>query len=173
MTVQENCLSSAKCRELFRQIKLAYDAKLAIYPAVVCKVGSHVLKLQKPEWTNDDMRNTPNRSGIFFSVWFDGDAEPVNRAKYNIHALKLRQLRGYKITSRDFAEEFRKRFRRAARHWPNVSTEFGPQTLMQGWIDVVATTFEADVVRYMNRFLEISPIIDELLEKRRNVARLD
>jgi hypothetical protein len=43
---------------------------------------------------------------------------------------------------------------------------------MQGWIDVVATAFEADVIRLMNRFLEISPIIDELLEKRRNVAPL-
>jgi hypothetical protein len=172
MTVQENCLSSGKCREIFRRIKCAYDAKPAIDSAVVCKVGDHVLKLQKPAWTNDDMRNTPNRSGIFFSIWWDGGAEPVCRANYNIHALKLRQLRGFKITSRDFAEDFRRRFRRAAGHWPNVSTEFGPLTLMQGWIDVVATAFEADVIRLMNRFLEISPIIDELLEKRRNVAPL-
>lgn len=161
---------------MFRQIKLAYDANPAINPAIICKKGfyggCHVLKLQKPAWTNDDMRTTENRSGIFFSVWCDGGTEPVCKGNYNIHALKLRQLRGFKITSRDFAEEFRRRFRHIASPWPNVSTEFGPLTLMQGWFDVVATTFEADVARLMNRFLEISPIIDELLEKRRTAARI-
>ncbi len=157
--------------KLFHQIKIAYDAKSTSHPPLLCKQGSyggcHVLKLQKTGWTNDDMQTVPNKSGIFFSIWMDDDACQKNRVKYNIHALKLRQLRGYKMTSRNFAQEFRHRFAGVQRHWPNVSVDFGPLTLMEGWIDTAARTFEHDAMKLMNRFEEISPIIDELLAKRR------
>ncbi len=60
-----------------------------------------------------------------------------NRANYNIHALKLRQLKGYSVTSRDFAKELRDNFENIRGRWPNVSVDYGPLTLMQGWIAAI------------------------------------
>jgi hypothetical protein len=37
---------------------------------------------------------------------------------------------------------------------------------MQGWIDLREDTFERDVLRLMNQFAEIRPIVDRLLEER-------
>lgn len=53
-----------------------------------------------------------------------------DRVFYNIRALKLRELEGYAITSRDFARDFRDRFEAMRDQWPNVRVDFGPATLM-------------------------------------------
>ena len=90
-----------------------------------------------------------------------------NRTEYNIHALKLRQLEGYSITSRDFAHDFRKGFAPTRNTWPNVSVDYGPLTLMQGWIKVDANRLEEDLLALMERFQHLSPLIDRLLESRR------
>ena len=156
--------------QLFPKIKCDYDAQSNRDPSLLCKHGTyadcHVLKLQKPTWTNDDMQQFQNQSGIFFSIWLEQNAAETSRANYNIHALKLRQLRGYKLTSRNFATDFRHHFAPLQKDWPNVSTGFGPQTLMQGWFDIVAKTFPRDVIRLISRFEKVSPIIDKLLKNR-------
>jgi hypothetical protein len=90
-----------------------------------------------------------------------------NRANYNIHALKLRQLEGYSITSRDFANDFRKGFAATRNTWPNVSVNYGPLTLMQGWIEVDSNSLEESLLFLMDRFNHLSPLIDRLLESRR------
>lgn len=90
-----------------------------------------------------------------------------SKLMYNIHALKLRQLKGYSITSRQFADDFRKAFKPFEKRWPNVSTSFGPLTLMEGWVKLDAASLADDVLKLARQFLEIDHLIDELLEKHR------
>ena len=51
--------------------------------------------------------------------------------------------------------------------WPNVSVDYGPLTLMEGWIEVDSVHFEEDVLVLMERFQSLSSLIDRLLESRR------
>jgi hypothetical protein len=154
---------------VFAKIKVRFDERSR--NGLICKQGSYkacsVLKLQKPSWTNDPMDRVENTSGIFFSVWTNEALTSKSRANYNVHALKLRQLEGYSITSRDFANEFRKGFASKRYTWPNVSVNYGPLTLMQGWIEVDSNSFEKSVLVLMERFNDLSPLIDRLLQSRR------
>ena len=137
---------------------------------LVCKQGSYkacsVLKLQKRSWTNDPMDRVENTSGIFFSIWTNEASIGKNRARYNVHALKLRELEGYSIASRGFAEDFRNGFAGMRSDWPNVSVDYGPLTLMEGWIEIDSVYFEEDILGLMERFQTLSPLIDRLLKSR-------
>ncbi len=159
-------------RALFPKIKSRFDKRPSARDGLLCKEGFYkdasVLKLQKATWTNDRMDQVRNETGIFFSIWMDEKAASRRRAHYNIHALKLRQLTGYSITSRDFADDFRRSFASLRAAWPNVSVDYGPQTLMQGWIPVGLSSFENDTLALMERFERLSPLIDRLLESRRS-----
>src|SRR5579871_4856666 len=154
---------------IFGKIKSHFAAQAS--DGLICKQGFYkncfVLKLQKPFWTNDPMDRMQNESGIFFSIWIEEKAAHRNRANYNIHALKLRKLEGFAITSRDFAADFRKRFASVRGAWPNVSTDFGPLTLMQGWVEFSPDTCGTEILALMERFQQVSPLIDRLLESRR------
>lgn len=132
-----------------------------------CRVGMYsdcaVLNLQKPAWKNDGPAPVPHQCGIFFSIWITPKGAERNRAEYNIHASKLRQLQAYRLTSIAFARAFRKSFAEQEGDWANVSTEYGPQTLMQGWFEI-DKSFVADAVKLMGRFdRKVAPIIDALL----------
>jgi len=157
-------------RALFAKIKARFDERNNEW--LICKQGFYndcaVLKLQRASWTNDRMDRVQNKTGIFFSIWIDKDAASKSRANYNIHALKLRQLEGYLITSRDFANDFRDGFASMHDAWPNVSVDYGPLTLMQGWIEIVPKGFEEDILVLLERFKPISRLIDRLLASRRN-----
>lgn len=141
---------------------------------LVCKEGSYkacsVLKLQKRSWTNEPMNRVENSSGIFFSIWTNEASIRKNRAYYNLHALKLRELEGYSISSRSFAIDFRKGFASVCRDWPNVRMNYGPLTLMEGWIEIDSVRFEEDILRLMERFQSLSPLVDRLLESRQKLA---
>lgn len=154
---------------LFAQIKDRFET--CDRSGLVCKLGQYknccVLKLQKPSWTNDPMHWIQNQSGIFFSVWNDSTSQKKDRIFYNIHALKLRELRGYAITGRDFAGDFRDRFEAMRDQWPNVRVDFGPATLMQGWIAKEEHMLGKNILLLMERFRRLSPIIDDLLTSRR------
>jgi hypothetical protein len=121
------------------------------------------------------MDQLQNQTGIFFSIWTNEKAANQRQASYNIHALKLRQLAGYRITSRDFAHDFRQSFAPMRAAWPNVSVDYGPLTLMQGWIEVdpdhfedhFEDRFENDALALLERFAQMSPVIDRLLQARR------
>ena len=162
-------------RSAFRRIKVRFDEGRPERDELVCKQGFYdgcpVLKLQKASWTNDRMDHVPNKTGVFFSVWVDGNVASTNRANYNIHALKLRQLAGYSITSRAFASDFRTAFASMRESWPNVSLDYGPLTLMQGWIDIDRARFEDEVLLLMERFEHVSPVIDRLLAERQVAGR--
>jgi len=158
-------------RAAFPKIKARFDERQSGVDGLICKQGFYkdcaVLKLQKASWTNDRMDDVRNKSGIFFSIWIDKKAASNHRANYNIHALKLRQLKKYSITSRDFASDFRNRFASMRNAWPNASVDYGPLTLMQGWIEVNLNSLEKDLLVLMERFKDIAPVIDRLLESRR------
>lgn len=154
---------------VFEKIKARYDQNPAA--GLACKQGVYtnctVLKLQRPEWTNDPMDQVQNKSGIFFSIWIDDEAARLSRVKYNIHALKLRELKGYHITSRDFAAAFREGFSRLRDSWPNVTIDHGPLTLMEGWVEIEPAHCEDQIFALLQRFEVIATLIDSLLESRR------
>jgi hypothetical protein len=154
---------------VFAKIKARFDERN--HDGLVCKHGFYkacsVLKLQKASWTNDPMDRVQNASGIFFSIWMNEASMRKNRANYNIHALKLRQLAGYSITSREFANDFRNGLTSTRNTWPNVTMDYGPLTLMQGWIEIDSNSFEKDILVLLERFTQVSRLIDRLLESRR------
>lgn len=133
------------------------DVSVGVVLDVVC------LRLYKTAWTNNFQNPMESESKIFFSVWLNDAALKEQKVRYNIQALKLRELSGYAIESKNFADEFRKRFDSGA-HWPNVSTAFGPQTLMEGWQKIEVENFEQHVIDLANHFLTIESMIDEVLD---------
>jgi hypothetical protein len=119
------------------------------------------------------MESVSNESGIFFSLWLDPHSLRQQRVLYNIHALRLRALVGYTLTSREFARAFRQAFEPLRASWPNVETDRGPQTLMEGWIPLLGNSFHPDLLRLLVRFEKISPLIDRLLAEHRTGSRKD
>ena len=127
-------------------------------------LNSVVLRVQKEHWRNKLAEKAQTDSAIFFSIWLNEDPLKNSKLLYNIHALKLRQLKGYKLTSRKFAAAFRAEFKKVENKWPNVSVDFGPQTLMQGWVPFNFNSLETDVLKLATGFLAIQYLIDDLLE---------
>ena len=125
------------------------------------------LKLYKRSWANQSQDPLTSASRIFFSIWVNEKSIKQGRILYNIHALKLRRLQGYALTSQQFAGDFREQFKRVEHHWPNVELNFGPQTLMQGWIGSDDASFRAEMLKLANQFLTIDHLIDNLLEKKK------
>ncbi len=133
---------------------------------VGCWHESAVLKLQKRRWANQPPVAGPSEIGIFFSVWVDATGLKQRRAFYNLHALKLRSLEGYSIQSREFAAAFRSAAAESIRDWPHVSTDYGPQTLMQGWIELDSPRVEDEVAELVRRFIPLAERVDKLLDQR-------
>jgi hypothetical protein len=163
------------------------DATLLAQKGLDVEVGvwlrSVVLRMHKKTWANKPFERPQSDSAIFFSIWLnEKDVKPAH-VYYNIHALKLRQLRGYRITSRDFAADFRAGFKPFAPLWPNVSVDFGPLNLMEGWAvldaaaaadpvasapaDSSALAIAGTVARLAKGFMDLEPLVDALLERRK------
>ena len=123
------------------------------------------LKLYKLSWANPSQDPVLSESRIFFSIWINDKALKEHKIFYNIHALKLRQLKGYTIASRDFANAFRTKFKPHEIHWPNVSTLFAPHTLMEGWIYIKTDDLLAELELLTKQFFEIDSMMDTLLKK--------
>lgn len=153
--------------DLLSRIRTDSAADLLSKHRLYCETGewldSAVLKLQKKEWTDEGMGQ-----GVFFSVWIGKKELKASRFNYNIHALKLRLWKGYSIKPNEFAAAFRERLHALDEAWPNLRTDYGPQTLMQGWLPLDLTTFRQDVLKLMDSFVAIHKVIDEMLEERKN-----
>lgn len=121
------------------------------------------LKIYKKSWANPSPNPLTSPSRIFFSVWITASAIQEQKIFYNIHALKLRQLKGYSIESRKFAAAFRIAFHDFEHQWKHVSVKYGPLTLMQGWLSVNITDFDKEIQTLAKNFLEIAPLIDQTL----------
>jgi hypothetical protein len=155
------------------------DATLLAQKGLDVEVGvwlnSVVLRMHKKAWANKPFERPQSDAAIFFSIWLNVGGVKTGRLFYNIHALKLRQLRRYKITARDFAADFRAGFKPFTRLWPNVSVDFGPLNLMEGWValDASAVTATATsaiagtVAKLAREFMNLEPLIDALLERRK------
>jgi hypothetical protein len=124
-----------------------------------------VLKLLKKHWCNDES----NSSGIFFSMWIDD--KDLSRMRFNIHALKLRELNGYALESRKFAAAFRKAFLPMSHTWPQFRTDFGPQTLIEGVLPAVPETSEDLLFGLTAQFVTASAVIDKLLLEAKAVVK--
>jgi hypothetical protein len=130
-------------------------------------LNSAVLKLQKKEWSAPAPNESPFHSGIFFSIWIESKDLPNAIFNYNIHALKLRNLKAYTLKSREFADAFRTIFAADQHSWENVSVNYGPLTLMQGAITLNPQTFQTEVDRWVKKFIPLATTIDQLLDKRK------
>ena len=128
-------------------------------------LNSIVLKLYKTEWANDKTDPINAKTRIFFAIWVNDETIKRHKVFYNIHALKLRELKGYSITSRAFANSFREDFMKFERNWKNVSVEFGPLTLMEGWEHFKNESLENIIVKLANNFSSIEYLIDNTLMK--------
>jgi hypothetical protein len=122
-----------------------------------------VLKLYKRAWANQFQDPLTSESRIFFCVWISDSSIKEQKLLYNIHALKLRQLKGYSIQSRKFASIFRDSFKAFEHKWKNVSVDFGPQTLMEGWQSIDMENFQNDILELANNFLEIEYLVDDTI----------
>jgi len=121
-----------------------------------------VLKLLKRRWSDDDPAAIGNKSGIFFSMWIDAN-DPA-QLRFNIHALKLRGLKGYTLASRKFATDFRSAFAPLGSSWPKYRTNFGPQTLIEGLMLTPPKETAKLLVSLAAKFAEASIVIDRLLD---------
>lgn len=133
------------------------EANVGIY------LNSACLKLYKPNWAYPPSTPVTAETRIFFSIWVTPESLLAQQLFYNIHAFKLRKFPGYRIESRKFAAAFRKRFEPYSRDWPNVRTDFGPLTLMEGSLQYTQANFDEIVMSLLLRFLCMSVIIDETL----------
>ena len=122
-----------------------------------------VLKLYKRWWANQSPDPVTAESRIFFSVWISGSSVNEQKLLYNIHALKLRQLKGYSIQSRKFAAIFRDSFKAFEHKWKNVRVDFGPLTLMEGWLKIDMLNFDDDILHLASNFLAIDYLVDDSL----------
>lgn len=139
--------------------------KKQIEVAVGVVLNSVFLKLYKKAWTSTSQDPLTASSRIFFSIWINDSTIREQKIYYNIHALKLRQLKGYSIQSRKFSDAFRQGFKDFEHQWKNVSVNFGPLTLMEGWVKIDSDNFQSDILKLANNFLEIDHLVDNTLAK--------
>ncbi len=154
---------------IFRRVARQVRPELAAHQLKPCAgswLGSAALKVQKPSWTEARPPSSVSEAGIFFSVWIEPKGLKQNRVFYNIHALNLRGFTRYTLLSREFATAFRTEFARTSKSWPNVSTDYGPQTLMQGWFPLDPVTLADDTAALVRRFIPLNATIDMLLKQR-------
>ena len=118
------------------------------------------LKIYRISWTNSQTNPLTAESRIFFSIWINDSTIKENKLFYNIHAFRLRNLIGYKIQSRKFAELFRERFKNVESEWENVSVNFGPLTLKEGWKKINLEDFRSEIISLSYNFLKIGNLID-------------
>ncbi|WP_367866233.1 hypothetical protein [Pedobacter sp. WC2423] len=154
---------------IFQQAADRLDKRLLHQKQLQVETGvwldSVILKLHKRHWANNPNAKPQTGPAIFFSIWINDTGIKENRLFYNIHALKLRKLNGYDLTSRHFAHDFREQFKSMEHNWPNVSMKFGPLTLMQGWKKIDINCID-DILKIANEFMAIDVLIESLLDEK-------
>ncbi len=124
-------------------------------------LGAAILKLLKPSWTTDAPSDLLNTNGLFFGVWVDAECEAKGIARYNLHAKKLRAIKGDGFPARQFVRSFR-----AAADltdWPNVNFPKGPITLFEGHVTLDVNTLKSETSTLMDRFAKLVPTLERVL----------
>lgn len=122
-----------------------------------------VLKLLKPAWTTDAPAEFRNTNGVFFGVWVDEMCVLEGRARYSLHAKKLRFLKGDAFPAREFARTFRAEASTALADWPALRFPKGPITLFEGDVPLDLATLRAETSALMDRLAGLAPLIDRML----------
>ncbi|CAI2767680.1 hypothetical protein [Flavobacterium collinsii] len=155
--------------EKFQEAADRLDQKILSEKSIEVAVGIYLdsvfIKLYKKSWSTNPDEALTSESRIFFSVWISDSDIEKQRLMYNIHALKLRKFKVYTIESRKFAEVFRKSFKTYENGWPNVTTNHGPLTLMEGWLNLDLENLQEEIVQLSNNFLEIEHLIDAAFDQ--------
>ncbi len=152
-----------KFRSSANKLDINLLAKRDIEVNVGVVMDSVYLKLYKREWSSDQNNPLDAETRIFFSIWVNEKTLRKNRVYYNIHALKLWNLKAYSISSRAFAAIFRKLLDENVQNWDNLRIDFGPLTLMEGWSEFQEVDLEKLIQNFAEKFLEIDHLIDQTL----------
>lgn len=64
-----------------------------------------------------------------------------------------------------FCIEFHRSIFETPENWPNTDIQYGPLTLMQGWIPITTEDIQKEVYRMIQNFLKGSPVIDTVLDQ--------
>ena len=126
-------------------------------------MGAAILKVLKPGWTTDPPEQFLNTNGLFFSVWVDAACVTQKRVRYNLHAKKLRNLKGEAFAAREFARVFRTEAGGALQAWPSAVYPKGPITLFEGHVHLDIRTLEAETSTLIDRVIELVPLIERML----------
>ena len=148
---------------VFDQLREARAATFLSTHGLLIKTDAAILRLQKPSWTTDDSGQLLNSNGLFFGVWIDAACEAKGIARYNVHAKKLRVIKGEAFAARDFARTFRAQAQGDLREWPNCVFPKGPITLFEGSFRFEAGTLKEETSTLMDRFAALTPLVDRLL----------
>jgi hypothetical protein len=153
--------------DIFDALKASRSGYFLEHHGLVVKtgegLGAAILKLLKPAWTTDGPGNILNSNGVFFGVWVDAACAANGVARYNLHAKKLRVLKGQGFAAREFARSFRAEARTELAAWPALTYPKGPITLFEGQVPLGAG-LAGDVSALMDRFAGLTPMIDRMLD---------
>ncbi len=151
--------------DIFNNLKSERSAEFKAQHGLVVKcgegLGAVILKLLKPTWTTDPAEDFLNSNGLFFGVWVDAACQTKGVARYNLHAKKLRFIKGEKFAARQFVRAFRDSA--DVHDWPNVSFPKGPITLFEGHVKLDANTLRDEASALMDRFAKLAPKLEHLL----------
>jgi hypothetical protein len=151
--------------DIFNALKAERSAEFQAQHGLTIKSGEGhgavILKLLKPTWTTDAADEFLNSNGLFFSVWVDAPCEAKGIARYNLHAKKLRFIKGERFEARQFVRTFRAAV--DLRDWPNVSFPKGPITLFEGHVALDARTLHQETATLIDRFAKMVPMLEQVL----------
>jgi hypothetical protein len=123
-----------------------------------------ILKLIKPSWTTDNPSELLNTNGLFFSVWVDAECEAAGIARFNLHAKKLREIKGQGFAAREFARGFRVQAQDEVAAFPNWKYPKGPITLFEGHVALNSETLKQETSDLMDKFALLVPVLDQMLD---------
>ncbi len=128
-------------------------------------LGAVMMKVIKPEWTTDAPTELLNTNGMFFSIWVDAACEAKGVARYNLHAKKLREIKGEAFAAREFVRAFRFQCGDELKGWPNWSYPKGPITLFEGEFPLDVETLHAKSSDLITRFVSLTPKLEKVLSE--------
>ena len=126
-------------------------------------LGAVMMKVLRPSWTTDKPDELLNTNGLFFSIWIDAACEDKGIVRYNLHAKKLRHIKGEAFAARDFARRLRADAKSELATWPNCTFPPGPITLFEGHFALDEKTLHAETSAMMDRFAKFTPMLDGVL----------
>ena len=158
-----------KYRRVLKCIEKKHAKSLSNRYGLICKQMQYgdedaALYIAKKNWTNRFDMDRETTVGIFFCAWVSPELLEDDNFAYNIHSLKLRELPGYNLASREFANNFRTNVESRVVSWPNIRMDYGPLTLLEGRDLCEIDTFDKKVENRISDFVEIHEEIDKLLQ---------